>query len=157
VRTRQHVIADLGVNFVERVILLACHTPEEPRHDYGFDLLMLTYGPAGEPENGCVWFQVKATDHLQPHADGSTIPLVVEAADLSLWLFDPFPVMLVLYDAQADRAFWVDLQQYAHDPGIDTDEVGETVTIRVPAANLLTVEVVRRWRDEKNARLAPRP
>lgn len=156
-RTRQHVIADLGVNFVERIILLTGFTPNEPRYDYGFDLLMVTFGSDGNVENGGVWFQVKSTDHLRLHADGTTAPFVVNTTDLNLWLFDPYPVILVLYDGIEDRAFWVDLQEYAERAGIEIDDVGATVTIRVPMTNLLTVEVVRAWRDQKNARLTSQP
>ena len=36
-RTREHVIADLSVNHLERVVLRAGHTVERFRHDYGFD------------------------------------------------------------------------------------------------------------------------
>jgi hypothetical protein len=69
-RTRGHVIADLGVNFVERQILLAGFTMERTTHDYGLDTHMTTYGSTGEVENETVWFQVKSTDHIQVAADG---------------------------------------------------------------------------------------
>ena len=63
-RTRAHIIADLGVNFVERCILLEGHSSEKIQHDYGIDLIMFTYDGVGEIENGHVSIQVKATDHL---------------------------------------------------------------------------------------------
>lgn len=63
-RTREHIIADLSVNHVERQVLLCGYTVERHRHDYGLDLLMSTYDHNGEVENGEVRLQLKATDHL---------------------------------------------------------------------------------------------
>lgn len=51
-RTREHVIADLSVNYVERIVLRCGHTLERFWHDYGFDLLLYTYDNNGEYENG---------------------------------------------------------------------------------------------------------
>ena len=113
VRTRGHVVADLGVNFVERQILLAGFTMERKLHDYGLDTHMTTYAETGEVENETVWFQVKATDHLPLAADGESITFRVSSADLRYWLLELMPVVLVVYDAVADRAFWLDVQQYA--------------------------------------------
>lgn len=45
-RTRQHVIADLSVNYVERVILEEGHSFERPANDYGYDLVMTTHDSA---------------------------------------------------------------------------------------------------------------
>jgi len=39
-RTRGHVIADLGINQLERHILLCGHTPQRIQHDYGYDVFM---------------------------------------------------------------------------------------------------------------------
>ncbi len=41
-RTREHVIADLGLNHLERYILLCGHTPQQIQHDYGYDAFMTT-------------------------------------------------------------------------------------------------------------------
>ena len=72
-RTREHVIADLSVNHVERQILLGGHTIECTRHDYGYDLLMTTYNVNGEPESGEVRLQLKATDALPIVKGGETV------------------------------------------------------------------------------------
>jgi hypothetical protein len=148
-RTRQHVIADLGVNFVERVILLAGYTAERFRYDYGLDLMMKTYNPIGEVESGHVALQVKATEHLATHADGATFPVRIETADLKAWLFESFLVVLVIYDAVGERAFWVDIQEYAHTNDIDEEPGGQTATIRIPVANVFDVSAVGQFRDRK--------
>lgn len=50
-RTRQHVIADLSVNHVERFILRCGWAAQRMSPDYGIDLYMETYGENGEFEN----------------------------------------------------------------------------------------------------------
>jgi hypothetical protein len=132
------MIADLGVNYVERQILLAGFTMERTTHDYGLDTHMTTYQPTGEVENETVWFQVKATDNAQVAADGQSLGFRVTSADLRYWLLELMPVILVVYDAPADRAFWVDVQAYAEQQDLDADEVGDTVTLRIPTASLFT-------------------
>ena len=47
-RTREHVVADLGVNFVERQVLLAGFAAGRVAPDYGLDLRMVTFSPVGE-------------------------------------------------------------------------------------------------------------
>ena len=67
-RTREHVIADLSVNYLERLVLRCGWTVERSRHDYGIDLYMHTYNANGEVENGWIRFQVKATDRLKKNS-----------------------------------------------------------------------------------------
>ena len=43
IRTREHVIADLAVNAVERQVLLRGYTMERVAHDYGYDASVLVY------------------------------------------------------------------------------------------------------------------
>jgi hypothetical protein len=62
-RTREHVIADLAMNHIERQVLLCGHTLQRTVHDYGLDAILTTFNSRGEAENGLVWLQVKATDH----------------------------------------------------------------------------------------------
>lgn len=148
-RTRQHVIADLGVNYVERQILLAGFSVERIIHDYGIDLWMTTYSSTGEVENETISIQVKATEHPSVSADGSFISVRVAAADLRHWLLELMPVILVLYDAANDRALWLNTQQFAEQAGVDEDESGETVTVRIPAGDFFIPDAVRVIRDLK--------
>ena len=59
-RTREHIIADLGVNHVEKCILECGWTVQRFSPDYGLDLLMTTFNRRGEIENGDVRLQIKA-------------------------------------------------------------------------------------------------
>lgn len=83
-RTRQHVIADLSINYIERIVLRCGWTAERTRHDYGLDLVMRTYSASGEIENGTVWLQLKATDHLFLSRGKQSIPVRVQWRDLLL-------------------------------------------------------------------------
>jgi hypothetical protein len=57
-RTRQHIIADLSVNYVERMILHEGHTVQRWLSDYGYDLAMVTFDEQGYAEPGLVFFQL---------------------------------------------------------------------------------------------------
>jgi hypothetical protein len=148
-RTREHVIADLGVNFVERAVLECGYSVERKRADYGIDLLMDTYDGRGEVENGQIKIQVKATDAIARTADGEAVTQRVAVADLKAWLFDREPVVIVVYDAHADVAYWLDVQEYARAVGVDIGNA-RTVSLRIPVANLWSRDAVRHLRVAKN-------
>jgi hypothetical protein len=145
-RTREHVIADLGVNYVERYVLLAGFTAERIANDYGIDLYVTTFNALGEVENGNIAVQVKSTDHPNVLADGSGIVVRVATVDVKYWLFEWDPVMLVLYDATKEQAFWLDVQEYAARHELDEEVGGQTISLRLPTTNMLDVSVMQRWR-----------
>ncbi len=155
-RTREHVIADLGVNYVERQILLAGYVAERQFYDYGVDLEMKTFDASGQVEPGRVVFQVKATDHYTPNADASGVAVRVSVGALKGWLMDWTPVILVYYDAQAERAYWLHVQEYARRRDMDLDVAGVTVTLTVPTANVFDVPAVRSARELKHQHAPPR-
>lgn len=148
-RTREHVIAGLGVNHVERQILLAGYVPEREYFDYGIDLAMKTFDTSGQVEPGRVAFQVKATDHFTPNADGLGVVVRVDVGALKGWLMEWTPVVLVLYDAQAERAYWLNVQEYARLHDIDTDAAGATVSLVIPIDNVFNATAARHLRDLK--------
>ncbi len=109
-RTREHIIADLSINYFERQVLLTGHTAERIVHDYGLDMVVLTYFDAGEPEAGLIYAQVKATDQLELVGNGRFVSCRIERAHLRGWLPETFPVILIVYDAIHDRAWWLYIQ-----------------------------------------------
>ena len=155
-RTREHVIADLGVHHVEGHVLRCGYTVERVVHDYGLDLVIDTFASNGERENGEVLMQVKATDHLPVLADQQTVAWRVEAADLRHWLNEPMPVILIVYDAMKDRAYWLHVHDYFERRRLQLSHMGRTVTVHVPMANLLNEAAVRefaRYRDQALAQI----
>ena len=141
-RTREHVLADLGVNFVERQALACGFSVERVTHDYGIDVLLFTYNSAGEIENGHVEIQVKATEHPRYVDGGESLAIRIQAADIAYWQFQPMPVILVVYDATRDQAFWIHVQESLQtESTLKSDR--DRVTIRIPVAQLLTPEAMR--------------
>ncbi len=157
-RTREHVLADLSVNHVERFIFQCGFSCERVEHDYGTDLLMFTFDANGEIENGHVQIQVKATEHPRYHDDTPTIACPVEMAHLWSWAGEPCPVILVRYDATADQGYWLYVQREwegssqqapalsSEDVPANGDQPRETATLRIPLANRLDCEAVMRFR-----------
>jgi hypothetical protein len=144
-RTREHVIADLGINHVERQILLCGHTPQRITHDYGYDLLMVTYSPGGEVEGGWAYFQVKATNRLPLLKDRKTISWTLSRRDLKLWLGEMYPVILAVYHAARDRAYWLDVQEYfsgPRTPGLFGP--AQTINVLIPASQALDRRAIHR-------------
>src|SRR4051794_21904716 len=109
-RTRQHVIADLSVHYVERFILEEGNTAQRLGSDYGYDLVMWTFDEDGHVEPGTVPFQFKAMEHLDQ--SGTDYVFDLDIRDYNLWIREEMPVILVLYDATRRRAYWLAIQSY---------------------------------------------
>lgn len=144
-RTREHIIADLSINHFEKQALLCGYAVERVFHDYGFDLVVWTYNKAGEIEPGQILVQLKATDALHWVKHQSRIALGVDRRDLNLWLEYFLPVFLVLYDAQADQAYWVCVQAYFQRLGasFDITKIGQTHTVYFDPDDILNANAVR--------------
>lgn len=156
-RTREHVIADLSVNHVERQALLCGYTVERVRADYGYDLLLTTFDAHGEVETGEVRFQVKATDTLPNLKDGMTIPWKISRSDLARWLNDSTPVILIVYDAQSEIGYWFYVQRYFENiVGFNLFAAPNTVSVHIPKGNVLdpaAIALFSQYRDTVFGRL----
>lgn len=148
------MLKDLSINYVERRIFLCGFAVNRLFTDYGIDLGMMTFTQTGEVENGSIFFQVKATDSPNILRDGKTISVRVDVADLKAWQEEWAPIILVLYDGQTDRAWWLYVQKYLDEKNVSLDDIGidqDRVTIRIPNGNRLNqraMERFRRFRDE---------
>jgi hypothetical protein len=161
-RTRKHVLADLSVNHVERFIFQCGFSCERVEHDYGTDLLMFTFDANGEIENGHVQIQIKATDHPKYHNDAKSIACPVEMAHLWSWSGEPCPVILVRYDAVADKGYWLYVQRELERSGqcasaladedvpTNGDEPQEKATLLIPLGNRLDCEAIMQFRDYRD-------
>jgi hypothetical protein len=109
-RTRQHVIADMSANYVERFVIDEGHTVQRVEHDYGYDLDLITYDRHGYVEPGSVSIQLKAAKTLK--ARRSHYPFDLDIRDYNLWTLEWMPVVLVLFDASRRRAYWLHIQSY---------------------------------------------
>ena len=143
-RTREHVLADLSINHVERQALLCGFSVERVQHDYGYDLTMATYNHRGEFEPGGVYMQVKAGDRLHSLTGTRAISWPISRRDLKLWLAETYPVILIVYDGLKDKAHWLHVQTYdfaGHAPGLFSGE--GNVHVRVPLGNRLDSRGIR--------------
>jgi Domain of unknown function (DUF4365) len=149
-RTRQHVIADQSVNHVERFIIDAGHTAQRFDHDYGYDLLMITYDEKGYVEPGSVSLQLKATEGLA--ASGADYVFDLDVRDYNLWSLENLPVILILFDAGRRKAYWLHVQPYFHEEPAPRPKKGaKTMRVHVSARQIVTRSAVARWRLIKNA------
>lgn len=154
-RVREHVIAEMSVNFLERQILRRSHQLVRiPQPEYGLDAMMTHFADSGEIENGVVFFQAKATDELTVVNRGRSIAVVVDAAHLHYWYWvSHHPVILVIYHAAKHCGYWLDVQRYLDEENLEP--TGATVTLRVPVQNKLTVRAVDHFRRLSLSRMKP--
>ncbi|HZZ81439.1 MAG TPA: DUF4365 domain-containing protein [Gemmataceae bacterium] len=150
-RTRQHIIADQSLNYVQRFIIDEGHTSQELTRDYGYDLVMFTYDERGYIEPDFVAIQIKATERLHP--SGSVFVYDLDIRDYNLWMLEKVPVILVLYDAADRRAVWVEIHEYfSADGGRRPKKGARTIRIRVPMNQSLNRRAIAKMRALKPAR-----
>jgi hypothetical protein len=112
-RTREHIIEDLGFNHVERQVLHAGYVFRRIyQNDYGNDGTIETFNSQGEAENLYIFFQLKSTDHIHFVKSKKVFSFDLSRQDLELWLYNRNPVILLLFDAQKEIAYYLDLQAY---------------------------------------------
>ena len=139
------MVASLSVNHLERFVYKCRYTGERLEHDYGIDLQVQTFDRRGYVENGYISFQLKATDRSFAATAAPKISITV--ADLNHWLKEGYPVILVLYEAKRDNAFWVHIQDYYK---ARAKPMGLTTTITFDRKNMITESAVREFRKRKN-------
>jgi hypothetical protein len=149
-RTREHIIADLSVNHVERFALKCGYAVERVRHDYGLDLMVFTYTKSGEVENGHFWLQLKATDLLRLRKDRQALIVRLERAHVLYWLKEAVPVFLVVYDALKESAYWLYVQRDLGEGQVfQLRRTGNRLNVHVPIANVINEEAMRQFRQFK--------
>ena len=154
-RPRSRVIADMSLNFLERKVLCCGHRliriPEE--NDDGTDAFMRTHRPdTTEVETGQVDFQLKATDKIETVGNGKLIRYQAEVAHLHFWYHQVFhPFILVMYDAENHRGYWVDVQAYldkhAEEFGNALETEAATMAIHLPVSNELNQSAIDQFRE----------
>jgi hypothetical protein len=147
-RTRQHVIADQSVNYVERFIIDEGHTTQRVEKDYGYDLMLFTYDDQGYVEPGLTFLQLKAAEMLK--ASGAAYVFDLDVRDYHLWTRENYPVFLILFDAARRRAYWLHVQSYFQDNVARRPRKrARTVRLRVPKRQTLSRRAVAKMRDAK--------
>jgi hypothetical protein len=150
-RTRQHVIADESESHLDNFVHGCGFTIEYFRKDYGYDAFINFFDDKGQVENGNVYVQLKATDKIRMSKNGRYVFFTISTRDIKLWQDAFMPVYLVLYDAAAELAYWVYLQQYLERKGIRAATlITNSLTIRIDVKSVLDIASIQRWRTDKN-------
>lgn len=145
-RTREHVIEDLSENHLEKMVLLRGHILRRPARDYGVDVTMFHFARDGQIENGEVRFQLKATDSMNLVDNGTVVSVPIETRDIEYWSKGVYPFILIIFDARAERAFWLDVKEYVRVNPEATYADKRTTNIRIPVRNALTVQAIDDFR-----------
>jgi hypothetical protein len=146
-RTREHIIASLSANTIERYFLKKGHTVMKTEQDYGVDLAVHTHDQDGYVEAGALSIQLKATESPSLSADGTFYSFSISVKDYHAWSDEPMPVFLILYDAKNEKAYWQYVQGYFEgNPALRPKKGAASITLRLPVSNEFnegTVEYVR--------------
>ena len=147
-RTRQHVIADLGVHHVEGFILAEGHTAQRLYQDYGYDLAVCTYDEHGYLEPEGLFIQVKASESLRSVRSDYVFDLDVR--DYNLWILQRTPVILILFDVSRKRAYWLAVQEYFREREFRRPRKNaKTVRVRVPMRQVVNRQAIAKLREIK--------
>lgn len=150
IRTREHIIADISENHFESFALMKGFSTESTAHDYGYDIILSTYDPSGEIENGFVLVQLKATDNLSLINNNTTVSFPLDKRDLTLWLNEFYPVILVVYDAQNEKGYWLYLQAYFQSlTNFSLSNVGSSHNVHIPLTNRISKGAMTKFKNYK--------
>jgi hypothetical protein len=142
-RTRQHIIEDLGFNNIEKQILLAGFTMYRNfANDYGIDGYIQTFKPTGEIDSKTIDFQLKSTDNIRYVEKKQAHAFDLSIEDLEFWLSKDRPMLLVLYDAQKDIAYYIDLGIYFAKNKKSLAEINKFVRVYLPLHQVLNPQSV---------------
>jgi Domain of unknown function (DUF4365) len=150
-RTRQHEIEDLSYCYVEWQVLKAKAVFQRyPIRQYSYDATIHTFSEEGDYENGKVFVQIKATDKLVYSRKNKGYQVRLDVRDLDLWLDEVFPVIVVIFDAEKERGFFIDLRRYFEENKIILQNIHKSKLVFVPKQNLLTPTVIQNYQTIKN-------
>jgi hypothetical protein len=147
-RTREHVIEDLGFNYVERQILYAGFTVERyaSNNGDGHIGIFATFNDLGEIETHLVEFQLKSKETIPFSEKKKSFIFDLSKQDLEAWLLDTNKMLLILYDAQNEVAYFEDLQVFFKNNKLNFTKRGKFVRIFIPMTNLLTPQAIHNIR-----------
>ena len=149
-RTREHIIEDLGINHVERQVFYAGYTfYRYSNNDYGYDAMFTTFNENGEVENLEMKIQLKSTDNIKQSSDGNFFVFDAEKRDLELWCRSDYPMFLLLYDAQKEIAYYVDIHEYFQKDGLHLNKIRKFVRLKFSKLDIWNAQAIIKLRHIK--------
>lgn len=135
-RTRSHELETLSEVFLKRFFSKWVCNPYNP--DYGLDYKITIVENEEVVHKDFFFVQNKATDNID--INENEINFVLDVKHILSFIEIPIPVLLILYDAQNDCAYWLNIQMYYKE--VLANEVGDwstqkTKTLKVPLENRL--------------------
>lgn len=149
-RTRQHIIEDLGLNHIERQVLKAGYVVQRSMVDYGLDGEILTFNEIGEIEFAYFKFQLKSTDLIKLRPKEGNIKFDLSQRDIESWLFSPTIVLLLVYDAQTELAYYLDLQAYFSHNRELLKNIKKYIRVNIPINQVFTPDAILNLRQNLN-------
>jgi Domain of unknown function (DUF4365) len=150
-RTRQHIIEDLGLNHVERQVLKTGYALQRSTVDYGLDGEILTFNEFGAIEFGYFKFQLKSTDVIKSNLKEGFIKFDLSQRDIEAWLLAPTKVLLFVYDAQTEVAYYLDLQAYFEENRAKLKNLKKYIRVNIPINHIFTPEAMLNLRKNLNS------
>jgi hypothetical protein len=149
-RTREHIIEDLGINHIERQVIYAGYTfYRYTTGDYGYDASFTTFSENGEIENLQMNIQLKSTDFIKQSADKAFFLFDASKRDLEHWCKSDVPMILILYDAQKEVAYYIDILEYFQKDGINLDKIRKFVRLKFPQKDIWNLQAIIKLRHIK--------
>ena len=142
-RTRQHVIEGLGLNHIEKPILISGNVLRRySEYDYGYDGAIEMFNELGEIQNRELMIQLKSTDNIQLSSQKGGFIIDLSKRDLELWLESSSLVLLILYDAQKDVVYFAELQTYFNENRLSLQNVRKFVRIYLSPQSIFNTTAI---------------
>ena len=103
-----------------------------------------TFTEKGEVENKTIEFQLKSTDKIK--RIGKKIKFDLSKRDLELWLLGNTTLLVLLYDAQDEVAYYLDMQDYFERNRLKLGQIEKFLRVSIPIGNTFTPESVLLFR-----------
>lgn len=118
--TPQSVIGQLGVNFVEQIVLSMKYAwRPTPGLDVGIDGEIEICDPVtGAATNSYIKVQVKSTSGPFQAETNDSFEYSCEQNDINYWMQGNAPVILIVCRPSTNEAYWVSIKDYFKDPDI---------------------------------------
>jgi hypothetical protein len=149
-RTRQHIIEDLGLNHIERQVLKTGYVLQKSIVDYGLDGEILTFNEIGEIEFAYFKFQLKSTDAIKLNVKEGCVKFDLSQRDIEAWILAPTVVLLLVYDAQLEIAYYLDLQAYFRENRTQLNNIKKYFRVNIPVNHVFTTEAMLNLRKKLN-------
>ncbi|MBV8274034.1 MAG: DUF4365 domain-containing protein [Verrucomicrobia bacterium] len=144
-RPHSHRLEDQSRGSLRKVFVDLGWTVEDLNEDYGVDMLVRIFIDEKATEYS-FFVQLKATEHVGKRiaTKQGHISCRIKTSHLEHWSRFWEPVLLIIWDAKQQRFYWECVQTVIERSRFPIGAGRKTVSIPIPAANMLDEEGIRR-------------